>query len=1577
MPSERVKKILQKKRVIALSFFVGFILLLILFRNSFLGFALELFINSKFETRRGIKCSFEKMAFRQNSVIFTNFEMHGDELPFDLSIKRVAAGLKFSLLDFEIEPIIEMENPKISLLKKIRTAEPPSRLLKALHHHLILNINRGEIVLEDQQIPLYFSFDTLIGEDRLRLFNTKEEVVVDATLRSNSIEALFHSFDLKCLSGFPGFNFKQWHLEGGELSGSLSAEILPKAKLGRIEFISDISHLKMHDLKTGVQLCLDRGSFTFEEEMEGIFSGLYIKLDEHTDLNLKGGLKEGLIHLNGCLKIDNETSDIGLKGKIDDAFQFGFLLGISKNDCEISSVDCRFENTKLGQSLFRGKLQRVDVSHLNLLHKLLCPYVPELSKLDLKEGSFECEFVAEILDNKINKIHIEKIKADHLHLYFGDDLFKLFCAQVEGAIDINVATRKVDRWSICMTDGDIAYKEWQVHDLEAKIFSDLDAFSYSTLKGRLFDHFFEVALRGQRNAPDLDVKIKTNTEAICSHLSQGATLYKAKAPEKEDYQIHLALERELESWRVKGELEGGLTFGCKLTDFAKKETLIDQIIEIKNHIFSGWFKGRAVKESYYHWVTYLLDFDWELKGVVDVIGRFDGAKVKCDITSRDFSFLSKVLDVNVKEKDHKQMTASLLYYFEDEKLDLSIPITGASCKIKEFNLDFTDVSGDVYIRDDKLFIHHLEGNSHHLNVKGQLDLAFEKKEPSYLEIRMQQITGRAKDLMAFATHFPDFADVSFDVDGDIISRGQGFVFKSTLLGEQIEPVWKLAIHLSNATCHLEDLSLKSFESDVDFFSYDDACQISNYRGQLIVNEEETPYFIAGKYLIFGMNKKGLVEVDLRVEDELLTFLQVQATGEKEGNRYVWAIDPKQTHFLNSSLECHGFESSDHFKNWKGNLQFDLDGKEVNSILSLHPKIAQNIHLECHDFLQVDLAFNQLEKAISLDLQCREMSLFPIQSRPFHLLLEKKGSDITLTDFLLGDFSLSLKGNKHGNNIALQTGKIKYGNSNFSLSEGSLNLSNFTLSIAIEDGKVYGNDFKQYPILENAIADIRGDLEIEENRVWARFFLEAQNEKYQIFSKNPLNFEYSKNIGLGLLNIDASLVDKEKGQCCIELVADSIHTNFKQTKGQNVEIGFNPEGIENFSKEIYDLTSGNKWIELRADFETEGPHLFVAAMLKEGKYIFKGKEFDVAAPKFSYLDGKIEASCSADVLGFNMLASGKLELNRLQIDIKPALPFIGKEDSCSILGSLSETHDFKLESVHGKICGSDFHFEAISDEMVLAGGASIDLEKWLPYLKPEFKEHFSNLGLDQPITVHGDIVLTGQDYQDSYFKGFIKGRDLKVAGYELRNLIGDLFINNKKATVQNLRLSDQAGLFVIEEASFIKKDEEIEFDVKGLEVHEFRPSLMRTFKDPKPKARPFVVRSLTIGQLKGNFSDLSSIQGKGHLYFLNTFKSDHHLRLIPLEIITRLGLDLGLMVPVRGEIDFQIENEKIKLVQLKNSFSEGKRSHFYFPTMKGCYIGFNGEICIDVKMKQYVLFKITQPFTLSIRGSVMKPKVSLK
>lgn len=123
--------------------------------------------------------------------------------------------------------------------------------------------------------------------------------------------------------------------------------------------------------------------------------------------------------------------------------------------------------------------------------------------------------------------------------------------------------------------------------------------------------------------------------------------------------------------------------------------------------------------------------------------------------------------------------------------------------------------------------------------------------------------------------------------------------------------------------------------------------------------------------------------------------------------------------------------------------------------------------------------------------------------------------------------------------------------------------------------------------------------------------------------------------------------------------------------------------------------------------------------------------------------------------------------------------------------------------------------------------------------------------------------------------------------------------------------------------------------------------------------------------------MESFRGKGHLDFINTFKRETNLLDIPIEIIGRIGFDPLIFIPVIGKFEFEMREGKIFLKDLKNAYSDGKRSRFYLSSYKDSFIGLDGELFIDIKMKQYVLLKITEPFTLSIRGNLSKPKYSLR
>ena len=86
--------------------------------------------------------------------------------------------------------------------------------------------------------------------------------------------------------------------------------------------------------------------------------------------------------------------------------------------------------------------------------------------------------------------------------------------------------------------------------------------------------------------------------------------------------------------------------------------------------------------------------------------------------------------------------------------------------------------------------------------------------------------------------------------------------------------------------------------------------------------------------------------------------------------------------------------------------------------------------------------------------------------------------------------------------------------------------------------------------------------------------------------------------------------------------------------------------------------------------------------------------------------------------------------------------------------------------------------------------------------------------------------------------------------------------------------------------------------------------------------------------------------------------------------------MGLLIPVRGSVEFLLEEGIVHFLDLSQAYSHGDRSEFFLSKKELSYIDLEGNLNIHIKMKQHVLLKITQPFTLSILGDVASPKYSL-
>jgi hypothetical protein len=224
---------------------------------------------------------------------------------------------------------------------------------------------------------------------------------------------------------------------------------------------------------------------------------------------------------------------------------------------------------------------------------------------------------------------------------------------------------------------------------------------------------------------------------------------------------------------------------------------------------------------------------------------------------------------------------------------------------------------------------------------------------------------------------------------------------------------------------------------------------------------------------------------------------------------------------------------------------------------------------------------------------------------------------------------------------------------------------------------------------------------------------------------------------------------------------------------------------------------------------------------------------------------------------------------------------------------------------------------------------------------------------------------------------LKGRDFDFAGYLFKTLLSHIRIDQKGAVLRDLSISDEGVTVSIPELMIdLSAKGDLSLHIPEIVINELRPSLLKK-KHIHQRLKPFCIKTMVFQDISGYLADRGSFTGRGSLKFNNTFKEGHNLLDIPIEIISRLGLDIGLLVPIQGELDYVIKNGKIVFTKLKNSFSESKRSYFYLWNKTESYIDFSGNMHIDIRMKQYVLFKITELFILSIQGSIDKPKCFLR
>ncbi len=306
---------------------------------------------------------------------------------------------------------------------------------------------------------------------------------------------------------------------------------------------------------------------------------------------------------------------------------------------------------------------------------------------------------------------------------------------------------------------------------------------------------------------------------------------------------------------------------------------------------------------------------------------------------------------------------------------------------------------------------------------------------------------------------------------------------------------------------------------------------------------------------------------------------------------------------------------------------------------------------------------------------------------------------------------------------------------------------------------------------------------------------------------------------------------------------------------------------------------------------------------------------------------------------------------------------------------SYQNGWKIHSIEGKCAGLEASFHLDSDALI--GSFRFNCHRLKELVPLAIAEVFQDLKMGDGYELMGK-VSTGE--KGLAFQGILSGKEIELFGFEFRNLIAQVDLASNHVFITDVKVSDIAGVMKIDR--IIAKEEPGSpwtLSIPRLTISELRPSLLHKVGSPPGEMTPLLVRHLEINNLEGLLEESRTYKGTGELYFLNSYRREKSILEVPSDLLSRIvGLDLDLLIPVCGTLHYELRDGAFHFTKLEGAYSENHRSEFFLsfdeisPTLD-----LDWNLHLLITMKQFVLFKFTESFIISVSGKLDEPKFQLQ
>ncbi len=515
----------------------------------------------------------------------------------------------------------------------------------------------------------------------------------------------------------------------------------------------------------------------------------------------------------------------------------------------------------------------------------------------------------------------------------------------------------------------------------------------------------------------------------------------------------------------------------------------------------------------------------------------------------------------------------------------------------------------------------------------------------------------------------------------------------------------------------------------------------------------------------------------------------------------------------------------------------------------------------------------------------------------------------------------------------------------------------------------------------------------------------------------LSCHFISDHGMTLRRFKASMVDPVLGNVYAGIQVDKMHYEFLTGEILYDDLHFQVAShhLPRFAAQLQESFSDvvkpemaeiirNLKLEGRVEgvlqYEMTPPYTAMRLTLKDGTYQFLNTEHQINDFTLEYDPFEFKISSGYQLGGRNVwlyTRSSSPTLNHGELiitELSPEKAFKQRpKEAIYFSWENDPSAGLSISSADGSYRGLTVELERdptqapSKDMMHLVGSVGIDVQQAREFFPPEMSAKLEEWKVGDGYRLKGKWRLLknhSEDYSEKVnFFGTLEGDHFSFKGYMFDSLTAHLEYNPESIRIRDLRVQDPSGILKTDRIDILKTELNTwAFAMPKLQVTRFRPSLLQQEGMPRPTVRKsLLVQELNLEGVQGNLADSKTIVGRGSMRFTNRSKKllQNTIFQIPSDILSRIGLDLAVLTPVTGTVQYDIHDGMIYLTKFKDIYSDGKLSKFYLPSSSTpSVVDFNGNLNVQVKMKQYnLLFKLAELVTVNIQGNLVKPTYSLQ